>query len=533
MTSGTTAPGRPGRTVGAMEGPIWHSALPAVEPAPAFVDGEILRAAERHADRPAVVDAATGWALTFGELADGARRLAADLRGRGIGRGDVVAIVAASCARYAVALYGAQAAGAAVASANAALTAPELARQFARTRPRVVFVDGGSAAAAAEALAAAGVGCEVRQLDDPGGRRSVTPDDPSRRHDDLAFLFPSSGTTGLPKLAAHTHAGATAFLRAIAVSGSMGLSPADVVAIPVPFTHLYGSAMLSHGLRSGATVVAIAALDLERFLAALRDHAATVVPVTPPVVLALARHPAVGAFDLSSLRLVISGAAPGAPEVQDEAEARLGCRVVDVLGSTEAWCYAPAAEPPVRGSVGALGSGMDGVIVDPATGARLGPDRPGELWVRGPQVMAGYLGDEAATAATLDRDGWLRTGDVCSLDAAGNLFIVDRLKELIKVGGYSVAPAEVERELVAHPAVADAAVVGRPDPELGEVPVAYVALGQPVARDELLAWLAGRLAPWKQVRDVIVTERIPRGPTGKILRRDLIERERAAAQPAR
>jgi acyl-CoA synthetase (AMP-forming)/AMP-acid ligase II len=377
-------------------------------------------------------------------------------------------------------------------------------------------------------------------LDDPepptGAGATDGPDEPDgpagRAPDDLAFLFPSSGTTGLPKLAAHTHAGAVAFLRAIAVAPSMALTPADVVAIPVPFTHLYGTAMLTHGLRSGATVVAIAlaAFDLETFLRALSDHAVTVVPVTPPVVLALARHPAVAGHDLSSLRLVISGAAPGSPEAQDAAEARLGCRVVDVVGSTEAWCYAPAADPPVRGSVGALGSGIEAAIVDVATGARLGADQAGELWVRGPQVMAGYLGDDAATAAALGPDGWLRTGDVCSLDAAGNLFIVDRLKELIKVGGYSVAPAEVERELVAHPAVADAAVVGRPDAELGEVPVAYVALGRPVGREELMAWQEGRLAPWKHVRDVIVTERIPRGPTGKILRRDLIERERGALQ---
>ncbi|HEY7199685.1 MAG TPA: AMP-binding protein, partial [Candidatus Dormibacteraeota bacterium] len=433
-----------------MEGPIWHSALPAVEPAPAFVDGEILRAAERHAARPALVDTATGLTLTFGALAEDARRVAAALRGQGVGRGDVVSLVAASCARYAVALYGAQAAGATVASANPALTAPELARQFAMTRPKVVYADPGSAPAVAEALAAAGLATTPRMLDDPepptGAGAADGPDGTAgRAPDDLAFLFPSSGTTGLPKLAAHTHAGAVAFLRAIAVAPSMALTPADVVAIPVPFTHLYGTAMLTHGLRSGATVVAIAlpAFDLEAFLRALSDHAVTVVPVTPPVVLALARHPAVDRYELSSLRLVISGAAPGSPEAQDAAETRLGCRVVDVVGSTEAWCYAPAADPPVRGSVGALGSGIEAAIVDPATGARLGADQPGELWVRGTQVMAGYFGDDAATAAALGPDGWLRTGDVCTLDAAGNLFIVDRLKELIKVGGHSVAPAEV------------------------------------------------------------------------------------------
>src|SRR5262249_6795596 len=149
---------------------------------------------------------------------------------------------------------------------------------------------------------------------------------------------------------------------------------------------------------------------------------------------------------------------------------RLGCQVLDLLGSTEAWCYSPPAEPPVRGSVGTVGPNLEAVVVDPRTGARLGPDQPGELWIRSPQVMRGYLGDEEATAAALAGDGWLRTGDVCSLSVGGDIVLVDRLKELIKVGGYSVAPAEVERELLVHPAVADAAVVGRPDRELGEVP---------------------------------------------------------------
>jgi acyl-CoA synthetase (AMP-forming)/AMP-acid ligase II len=240
--------------------------------------------------------------------------------------------------------------------------------------------------------------------------------------------------------------------------------------------------------------------------------------VAPPLVAALARHPLVDRLDLSSLRLLIAGAAPCPPALQDAVEARLGCVVGDYLGTTEAWCIAPAADPVVRGSVGRLGANLEAMIVDADTGAPLGPGRPGELWVRGPQVMTGYL---AGDDANPDADGWLRTGDLCHIDADGNLFLVDRLKDLIKVGGYSVAPAEVERELAAHPAVADVAVVGRPDAQLGEVPVAYVALRGRVDADELRAWLQGRLAPWKHVRAVVITERVPRTPAGKLLRRAL------------
>jgi len=426
-----------------------------------------------------------------------------------------------------------------VANANPLLTAPELSRQFRMTKPRIVFADAVSGAAVGEALSAVGSEADLYALDgsawapamagmlaEPASRSEEVSRDPR----DLALLFPSSGTTGLPKVVAHTHLSGTAFLQAFAAAPAVRFTPDDVLASIVPFTHLYGTAVLNHTLRSGSTLVTMAgpAFDLEAFLRMLQDHAATVALVVPPVLLALARHPLVDRFDLSSLRLLVTSAAPCPPELQDAAEARLRCRVADLLGSTEAWCCTPAADPPVRGSVGIVGANMEAVVVDTATGARLGPERPGELWVRGPQLMHSYLGDEQATAAVLDADGWLHTGDLCSFDAAGNLFVVDRLKELIKVGGYSVAPAEVERELIAHPAVADAAVVGRPDPDLGEVPVAYVALRSPVERAELLAWLDGRLAPWKQVRDVVVVERVPRHPTGKIVRRDLRERERGA-----
>ena len=166
------------------------------------------------------------------------------------------------------------------------------------------------------------------------------------------------------------------------------------------------------------------------------------------------------------------------------------------------------------------------IVVDPDSGARLGPGRTGELWFRGRQVMRGYLGDEAASAATIDADGWLHSGDLGHFDADGNLFIVDRLKELIKSRGYQVAPAQLEAELTSHVAVADAAVVGRPDDEAGEVPVAYVVLRAPAARGEISAWVADRVAPYKRLADVIVVDEIPRAPTGKLLRRVLVERER-------
>jgi len=456
---------------------------------------------------PALIDAAGGRTIAFGQLADGARRVAGGLAGRGLERGDVVALVAGNTPDFAVVLYGALAAGCTVALSNPALTEGEQERQFAISRPRLVVSDPASF---------------TRELLSSGDAAALPERDPG----DVALLFSSSGTTGLPKLAAHTHAGATAFLRAIGGTPRMAIGPADVVGIVVPFTHLFGCALLSHGLRGGARVVGLNPGDPEAFLRMLAEHRVTVAPVTPPLVALLARSPLVDRYDLSALRLLIASAAPCAPELQEQAAARLGCSVADCLGSTEAWAYTFALDPPVRGSVGVAVAGVELRVVDPATGERLGAGEAGELWVRGPQVMRGYAGHP-------DVRDWLATGDLARIDAAGNVFVVDRLKELIKVGGASVAPAEVERELRLHPAVEDAAVVGRPDADLGEVPVAYVALSGAAAPEELRAWVALRLAPWKHLRDVTVIDAIPRTPAGKILRRDLIERERAQAAGTR
>jgi acyl-CoA synthetase (AMP-forming)/AMP-acid ligase II len=184
-------------------------------------------------------------------------------------------------------------------------------------------------------------------------------------------------------------------------------------------------------------------------------------------------------------------------------------------------------DAPRLGSVGRLLPSTEARIVDPASGADLGPGRTGELWVRGPQVMRGYRDRPAATAATVDPDGWLHTGDLCRFDDDGYLFVVDRLKELIKYKGYQVAPAELEHLLLAHPAVADAAVVPRPDPQAGELPVAHVVLRGEATAEELLAYVALRVAPYKRLRAVRFTDQVPSSPSGKLLRRLLVEAERA------
>src|SRR4051812_1694798 len=351
------------------------------------VDGEILEVAAAAPARLALVDAETGRSLTFGQLADGVRRVAGGLAARGVGRGDVVALVAGNSPEYAVAAYGALAAGAAVAGANPRLTGGELARFFAAARPRLVLADVPVPEPGAPVVRSVG-----ELLGPPA------PDRAGRSPDDPAFFFCSSGTSGLPKLAVHTHRGACAFLRAFAALPATRLGPADVVAPAVPFTHLYGTAVLTYALLARARVVTVPLVPAP-LIRALATHGVSAAFLSPPALPVLAHHPRPG--ELSALRRVYSSAAPLAPELRDAVAARLGCPVSDCVGMTEAWAFT---------ADGQLLPGVEARIADPVSGRPLGPGTPGELWLRGPQVMAGYH-----DGSGLGPDGWLRTGDLCAL----------------------------------------------------------------------------------------------------------------------
>ncbi|HEX5096196.1 MAG TPA: AMP-binding protein, partial [Acidimicrobiia bacterium] len=247
--------------------------------------------------------------------------------------------------------------------------------------------------------------------------------------------------------------------------------------------------------------------------------------IAPPVAVALAKHPIVDNYDLSSLEQIFSGAAPLSAELALEVGKRLGCEVVQGYGMTE---LSPVSHLTPKGqfkpgSVGVTAPNTETMIVDPATQGPLGIDADGEVWVRGPQVMAGYLNNPKATADTIDRDGWLHTGDIGHIDEDGHLYIVDRLKELIKYKGFQVAPAELEALLLTHPSVADAAVIGRPDEACGEIPIAFVVLkpDQTCTEDDIKTFVAGQVATYKQLREVHFIDAVPKSASGKILRRVL------------
>jgi acyl-CoA synthetase (AMP-forming)/AMP-acid ligase II len=271
--------------------------------------------------------------------------------------------------------------------------------------------------------------------------------------------------------------------------------------------------------------------DLEQFLESIQKYRVTLSHIVPPIVLKLAKDPMVDDYDLSSLRMIFSGAAPLGAELSRECTNRIKCGIRQGYGMTET-SPVTHSSPPDRSSMklGAVGTAAPNTevrIVDPATGQSLGANAEGEICVRGPQVMKGYLNNPEATARTIDSDNWLHTGDIGYVDEDGHFFVVDRVKELIKYKGFQVAPAELEAVLLTHPAIADAAVIPQRDDEAGEVPKAFVVTRQETSGEEIMEFVAARVAPHKKIRDVEFISQIPKSLSGKILRRVLIEKERA------
>ncbi len=497
-------------------------------PAPSIPDAgfaaHVLRHAERLADRPALVDAADGRTIRYGELASAARRTAAGLTARGFGRGDVLAVYSPNLPEFVVAVLGAAMTGGATTTANPLYTAAELATQLRDSGARIVVTIPPFADRAAEAARAAGV--EVLGFGDlaAGGEPPAVDVAP----DDVVLLPYSSGTTGLPKGVEITHRAAVAQLAQL--EPMLTLGPADTVLAVAPMYHCMGLiVVVANALAQGATVVTMMRFGFEPFLQAMQDHRVTATVIAPPIALGLAGHPAVDAYDLSALRWVGCGAAPLDARIEETCAQRLQCLFGQGYGMSEATAtiaVVPTPEPEriVRGSVGELLPGTEARILDPDTGADLGAGGDGELLVRGPQLMRGYRGRPEATAATIDADGWLHTGDLAAVDANGVVRITDRLKELIKVKGFQVAPAELEGLLCTHPSVADAAVVGVPDEAAGERPKAFVVARGAAMPDEVMTWMAERVAPHKRLCAVELVDEIPKLPSGKILRRVLRDR---------
>ncbi|WP_405735417.1 4-coumarate--CoA ligase family protein [Streptomyces sp. NBC_00028] len=501
----------------------------------------VLGRAAEFGDTPALIDGTDGTTLTYAQLDAFHRRVAAGLAEAGVRKGDVLALHSPNTIAFPTAFYAATRAGASVTTVHPLATAEEFAKQLTDSAARWIVTVSPLLGTARRAAELSGGVEEILVCDSAPGHRSLldmlgtTAPEPQVAIDpveDVAALPYSSGTTGVPKGVMLTHSQIATNLAQL--EPLMPAKPGDRILAVLPFFHIYGlTALMNAPLRQGATVVVLPRFDLEGYLTAIQNHRITDLFVAPPIVLALAKHPLVAQYDLSSLRHIVSAAAPLDAQLAAACSRRLNLPPVgQAYGMTE---LSPgthvvpldAMRDAPAGTVGRLIPCTEMRLVsldDP--GKDLGAGEAGEILIRGPQVMKGYLGRPDATAAMIDPDGWLHTGDVGHVDTDGWLFIVDRVKELIKYKGFQVAPAELEALLLTHPGIADAAVIGVYNDENNEVPHAYV-VRQPTAADlsegEVMMYVAERVAPYKRVRHVTFIDDVPRAASGKILRRRLRE----------
>ncbi len=503
-------------------------------------------------DLPALTDAKPGTTITYRDLIGRIDLFAGALAKRGIGVGDVVGLLAPNSSAFAIAFHGILRSGATATTINALFTPNDIAKQLTDAKATMLVTIGALAPGAKQAVDQLGLAADhLIVLDGEGleatghpnaaelfGEGNSAPEvtfDPSTH---LAVLPYSSGTTANPKGVMLTHRNLVA--NVCQIRPMQGMKSDDVILAILPFFHIYGmTVLLNAALHARAHLVVMPRFDLTEFLENIANYKCTYVFIAPPVAVALAKHPLVDQYDLSSVHTIMSGAAPLDADLGHAVAGRIGCRVVQGYGMSE---LSPVSHAiPSDGGVSICGheaelssSGWtvpnsESKIVDPATGDEIavpaeGLSETGELWFRGPNVMAGYLNNEKATAETIDSDGFLHTGDLAQVDSTGCVFIVDRLKELIKYKGYQVPPAELEALLLTHSGIADAAVVGVIDDKSGEeIPKAFVVkqAGSDISAEAVMEFVAGKVAPYKKVRQVEFIEEIPKSTAGKILRKDL------------
>ena len=488
--------------------------------------------------KTALVEGASGRSLTYEEFGSAVRRVAASLARRGFRKRDVFAIFSPNCLEYAISFHAVAMLGGVSTTLNPLYTAEEAAFQLRDAGAKFLAC----APLCIEKATAAAGSASIEEFFVFGESEGATPFatllegdgevppveiDPKN---DLVALPYSSGTTGLPKGVMLTHYNLVANM--CQMNGLDYFHRDDTLLCVLPLFHIYGLVVvLNMGLYLGTTIVMTPRFDLEQFLQLIQKYRVTLSHIVPPIVLKLAKDPLVDKYDLSSLKMIFSGAAPLGEDLSRECMQRIGCGIRQGYGMTETSPVthsSPADPAKMRlGSVGTAAPNTEVKVVDPESGAELGPNQVGEICVRGPQIMKGYLNNPEATARTIDAAKWLHTGDIGYADQDGHFFIVDRVKELIKYKGFQVAPAELEAVLLTHPAVADVAVIPARDEEAGEVPKAFVVARQDTSGEEIMSYVAARVSPHKKIRAVEFVSQIPKSISGKILRRVLIEQERA------
>jgi len=516
---------------------IFRGPYPEVSIPDVPVTSFVLQNAARLANKPALIEAETGRTITYSQLADSIRRAAAGLAARGFKQHETFAILSPNVPEYAIAFHAVAMLGGLCTPVNPLYTEHEIGLQLKDAGARFLVTVPEFLAKARAAAAEARVE-EIFVFGEADGATSfadlmkndgVVAEPKISPSDDLVALPYSSGTTGLPKGVMLTHRNLVANM--CQMKGLVYFHEHDTLICVLPLFHIYGLVVvLNMGLHQGATIVTMRRFDLELFLQAVQKYEVTLAHIVPPIVLALSKNPLVDKYPVPSLRTIFSGAAPLDENLTRACMERLDCDIRQGYGMTETSPVthsSPSDPAQVKfGSVGPAAPNTECKVMDLATGESLGPNQEGEVCVRGPQIMKGYLNRPEATAQTIDAEGWLHTGDVGYADEDGHFFIVDRAKELIKYKGFQVPPAELEAVLLTHPCIADAAVIPCPDDEAGEVPKAVIVLKTPASADEIMEFAASRVAPHKRIREVEFIDKIPKSASGKILRRVLVQADR-------
>jgi acyl-CoA synthetase (AMP-forming)/AMP-acid ligase II len=531
-----------------------HSPFPDVEIPPVslcdYLFGELATA---DCDRIAVVEAQSGASLRYGEMVHQIDAFAGGLAGRGIGSTDVVALLVPNCIGFVISFYGVLRAGAAATPINPLANAGDIAMQLRDSGARMLITVQTLLADAETAAATVGLSRAVVVLDGPGlGHGGVpqpnitdllrgAPEAPAVHIDSashIAVIPYSSGTTGHPKGVMLTHRNLVANIAQVHPLTATSSDDSLLGALPFFHSHMLG-AFLNAGLFARARLVIMESCELKVLLSHIEAHKCTRTLLTPPILVALAKNSVVDAYDLSSLHTVMVGTAPMSRAIGEAVATRLGCRIMQIYGMTE---LSPASHMvPIDGGAHTVGvvarvdscgwtlPNSQSKLIDTSTGKemelpRAGLSAAGELCFKGPNVMAGYLTNTDATAEVIDEAGFLHTGDLARIDADGVLYIVGRLKEVIKYNGYEVVPAELESVLLAHPQIADVAVVGVADPQSGqEIPKAFVVpvTGARLSAADLMTFVARSVTAYKWIRQIEFVDSLPKSAAGKVLRTQL------------
>lgn len=494
----------------------------------------------------AQIDAATGEKINYKEILEQSTQLAESLKKRGLQIGDRVAISSENRLNLVVPTMAALYLGAALAPLNPTYSKAELLHALNISKPKIIFVSQRTEENVREAInelipkplliqlsseatskdipTLRSVIAETVPIGDLNGFTAVQFPDNRKQ---VAVILCSSGTTGLPKGVMLSHHNLLTLIQHFRNPEFVSMAPELPLLGLMPYFHGYGFS-LTLGLPANKGIsILMSEFDPLLFLKAIEKYKVAVVPVVPPIMVFLAKHPIVSKFDLSSIKEIVCGAAPLSDELQKAVMQRLGVTSIrQGYGMTETSIIvslSPKSKNKV-GSAGLLSANTMCKVVDIETSKTLGPRQLGEFWFAGDLVMMGYCGDPKATAEIIDKDGWLHSGDIGYYDEDGYIFVVDRLKELIKYKAFQVPPAELEAILLNHPAVKDAAVIGLPDENSGELPMAFI-VRDPEAEasaDEIRKFVDGQVSPSKWLRGgVRFIDEIPKNPSGKILRREL------------